>query len=125
LSFGDPQSNDGMPSQAYIVNYSDYYFNAWISGATASIVVQPSRTALVTELPAEVGYSFHQPQSRYVLLNNPVGTEPYLHAGYSNALNEVSFVDGHVDYIKIYNDGITISGAYDPPSTYAYRWSPN
>jgi prepilin-type N-terminal cleavage/methylation domain-containing protein len=114
---------DGLPSQAYIVNYSDYYFNAWITGTKSSVVAQPTRTALVTELPADVGYSFHQPQSRYVLLNNPPGTEPYLHAGYSNALNEVSFVDGHVSYVKIYIDNITISGAYDPPADFDYRWS--
>jgi prepilin-type N-terminal cleavage/methylation domain-containing protein len=114
---------DGVPSQAYVVNYSDYYFNPGASGEKSSAVVQPTRTALVTELPAGVGYSFHDPQSTYILLNNPPGAPPFLHAGYSNALNEVSFVDGHVNYIKIYNDGISISGTYDPPAGYDYKWS--
>ena len=38
-------------------------------------------------------------------------------------MNEVSFVDGHVSFIKIYNDGKWQSWAYNPPSSYEYQWS--
>jgi prepilin-type N-terminal cleavage/methylation domain-containing protein len=115
---------DGLPSDAYIVNYSDYYFNVWNTGQKTSAVVQPARTALIAENPAGVGYSFHQPQSQYALVNNPPGAQPYLHAAYNNAMNLVSFVDGHLNYIKIYNDSVSISSCYDPPDSYDYRWSP-
>jgi prepilin-type N-terminal cleavage/methylation domain-containing protein len=114
---------DGRPSEGYIVNYSDYYFNPWMTARRLAAIVQPTRTALVTETPAGVGYSFHRPQSHYVLVNNPPSAPPFLHAAYNDALNEVSFVDGHVNYIKIYNDGMSISGTYNPIPGYDYQWS--
>jgi prepilin-type N-terminal cleavage/methylation domain-containing protein len=115
---------DGRPSEAYIVNYSDYYFNPWATGQRLVSIAEPSRTVLITETSAGVGYSFHQPQSHYVLVNNPPSAQPFLHAAYNNAMNEVSFVDGHVSYIKIYNDGMSLSGMYDPPlAGYEYVWS--
>jgi hypothetical protein len=46
-----------------------------------------------------------------------------LHAAFNDGLNEVSFVDGHTSYIKIYCDGMTLSAAYDPPDGYEYQWS--
>jgi prepilin-type N-terminal cleavage/methylation domain-containing protein len=116
---------DGLPSEAYIVDYSDYYFDPWISGTRLSEVAHPAKTALVTETPAGVGYSWHTPQSQYYRVNNPPGAKPHLHAAYSNALNEVSFVDGHINYIKIYNDGASLSGMYNPIPGYDYQWSPD
>ena len=116
-------ATDGLPSEAYIVNYSDYYFNPWVTGARLSAIAHPTKTVLVTETSAGVGYSFHRPQSHYVLVNNPPNTEPYLHAAYNDALNEVSFVDGHINYIKIYNDGMSMSGIYNPVPGYEYQWS--
>ena len=118
-----PSPTDGPPSTAYIVDYSDYEFNPWVPGAKVASVKHPARTALVTETSAGVGYSWHAPQSQYVLVNNPPSAHPHLHAAYNNALNEVSFVDGHVSYIKIFNDGLSLSGLYNPPSTYDYQWS--
>src|SRR5215472_10976689 len=100
---------DGFPSQAYIVDYNDYLFNSWLRGAALTSIVHPARTSLVTETCGCICYSWHAPQSHYVLVNNPPGAMPHLHAAYNNALNEVSFVDGHVDYIKIYNDGDSLS----------------
>ena len=70
---------------------------------------------MVTEL--------HQPQSQYHLVNNPPGAPPFLHAAWSNALNEVSYVDGHISYIKIFNDGMSLSIMYNPPAGYEYQWS--
>ena len=116
---------DGLPSTAYIVDYSDYEFNPWQAGAKLTSIFHPTLTALVVEEPAGVGYSFHQPQSDYVLVNNPPYAHPFLHAAYNNALNEVSFVDGHVNYIKIYNNGEELSNDYDPIPGYDYQWSKN
>jgi prepilin-type N-terminal cleavage/methylation domain-containing protein/prepilin-type processing-associated H-X9-DG protein len=50
--------------------------------------------------------------------------------GFNDAKNVVSFVDGHVSYIKIYYDSSVNGGAsqaymYDPPAGYDYQWSPN
>lgn len=118
-----PSQTDGLPSQAYIVDFSDYYFTAWMAGIRLSSVVHPTRTALITETSGGVGYSWHQRQSKYVLVNNPPSAQPYLHAAYNNAMNEVSFVDGHVNYIKIYNDGMSMSEMYNPVPGYDYQWT--
>jgi prepilin-type N-terminal cleavage/methylation domain-containing protein/prepilin-type processing-associated H-X9-DG protein len=80
-----------------------------------SSVKHPSRTALVVEGSVPGPWSWHDP-SPYVLL--------------SDAKNMVSFVDGHVSYIKIYwdsafNGGISQAFMYDPPASYDYQWSPN
>lgn len=116
---------DGLVSQSPIGDYSDYIFNSWLARAKLSSVLHPTVTALVVEESAAVGYSFHQPQSAYVLVNNPSWAQPSLHAAYNNALNEVSFADGHINYIKIYNDGETLSEMYNPPPGYDYQWSGN
>jgi hypothetical protein len=112
-----------VPSDAYIVDYNDYMFNPWQSGTKISAIPHPVVTLLVTETSGGVGYSWHQPQSSYVLVNNPPSAPPDLHAAYNNALNEVSFMDGHISYIKIYNDEMTISDSYDPILGYDYQWS--
>jgi prepilin-type N-terminal cleavage/methylation domain-containing protein len=116
---------DGLPSTAYIVDFSDYYLNVWAVGLKQSAVKQPGKMALVTEYSGAVGYSFHHPQALMFLVNNPPGAAPYLHAAFNDALNEVSFVDGHVNYIKIYNNGMSMSDMYEPPAGYQYQWSPN
>jgi type II secretory pathway pseudopilin PulG len=114
---------DGLPSTAYIVDYSDYFFNSWITGQKASTVKHPTLTALVAEYSACVGFSWHRPQSNYGWVNNSPNSPPYLHYAYNNALNEVGFVDGHISYIKIYNDGMSTSMEYNPPGGYDYQWS--
>jgi prepilin-type N-terminal cleavage/methylation domain-containing protein len=115
---------DGKPSEAYIVDYSDYYFNVWLTGQRLTSVAHGARTILVTETSADVGYSWHNPQSHYVLVNNPPSAPPFLHAAYNNAMNEASFVDGHLNYLKIFNDGMSLSGIYNPPlAGYDYQWS--
>ena len=114
---------DGRPSTELIMDYSDYMFNYWIRGTNMSSVVQPTRTALLVEFSGEIGYSFHQPQTDYVPVNNPPDVPPHMHSAFNNALNEVGFVDGHIDYIKIYNDGVSVSHSYDPPAGYDYQWS--
>jgi prepilin-type N-terminal cleavage/methylation domain-containing protein len=117
-----PSPTDGRLSTAYIVDYSDYYFNGWVAGVKFTAIKYPSLTALVAEAPAMIGYSWHQPQSKYNLVNNGPNAPPYLHAAYNNALNEVSYPDGHISYIKIYNDGMSCSSEYNPPDGYDYQW---
>ena len=116
-------ATDGLPSEVYIEDYSDYEFNSRLRGAALTSIKHPAKTALLIETAAAVGHSWHDPQSHYILVNNPPGAMPHLHAVYNDALNEVAFVDGHLDYIKIYNDGDSISIMYDPPAGYDYQWS--
>ena len=101
----------------------DYMFNGWLTGSSVSSVPHPALTVLVLGNLRRRRLFWHRPQSEYVLVNNPPGAPPYLHAAYNNALNEVGFVDGHVDYLKIYNDGMSMSDGYDPIPGYDYQWS--
>jgi prepilin-type N-terminal cleavage/methylation domain-containing protein len=109
-------------------NFSSYAFNAgnalpgdppvhtWpgIAGRKLNSIRDPVRTVLVTEFPALLPYSWHER-----------GTASH----YNNARDNVSFVDGHVSYLKIYWDtNNTVTGHqeawhYDPPAEYDYRWS--
>ena len=90
-----------------------------LTGVKLSSVRHPSRTALVMEGSAPGPWSWHEPHSV------PAGQW-----GFNDAKNVVSFVDGHVSYIKIYYDSSVNGGAsqaymYDPPAGYDYQWSPN
>jgi prepilin-type N-terminal cleavage/methylation domain-containing protein len=109
---------EGLPSTNSVADYNDYVFNLHIMGMKLSSVAHPSMTALMAEYPGMIGYSYHQPQSEHVVL-----TKPHVHAVYNNALDEVGFADGHVNFIKIYNNGQHISIAYNPPPGYDYQWT--
>jgi prepilin-type N-terminal cleavage/methylation domain-containing protein len=111
-------------------NYSSYFFNAGnirkdfatnsfpgIAGRNLTSIKNPARTVLIEDAPATIPYSWHQPQKL------PSGKY-----GVNDAKNMVSFVDGHVNYIKIYWDSNTAPGHfeawhYDPPVGYDYQWS--
>jgi prepilin-type N-terminal cleavage/methylation domain-containing protein len=114
-------------------NYSSYAFNAGniradypytnsfpgIAGKKLTSLAHPSRTILIAEWPTLTPYSWHQPQKL------PSGKY-----GVNDTKNMVSFVDGHVNYIKIYWDAnATItpthfeSWHYNPPARYDYQWS--
>jgi len=112
--------------------YSSYAFNAgnaltgvpsgmppihpWpgIAGRRLSTIKEPAKTLLVVDYPALFPYSWHKP-----------GGESH----YNNAANVVSFVDGHVSYVKMYWDtnnavvGRKQAWHYDPPAGYDYKWS--
>ena len=86
-----------------------------LTGVKLSAVKHPSRTALISEGSAPCPWSWHEP-SRQLQFNN--------------AKNVVSFVDGRVNYLKIYwdstfNGGRSEAFMYDPPADYEYQWSPN
>jgi prepilin-type N-terminal cleavage/methylation domain-containing protein len=120
-----PSPTDGLPSTAYIVDYSDYAFDGGLTAKKLVSIKHPSLAVLAAETPACVGYSWHRPQKLYAFANNPPNVQPYLHAIYNNAMNEVGYPDGHINYIKIYNDEMSISSDYNPPAGYDYQWGGN
>jgi type II secretory pathway pseudopilin PulG len=87
-----------------------------ISGQKLSSIKHPVRTVLVAENPAYVPYSWHQPK-------RPISNPDNMF--FNDALDMVSFVDGHVSYIKMYWNTKTFSMVYDPPAGYDYQWSGN
>lgn len=117
-------------------DYSSYAFNAGttnpvlgalspgLAGRKISSIKKPSRTILVTEIPALFPSSWHNPK-------RPLSSA--LNAAFNDAQNMVSFVDGHVSYIKIHwrtnrveSGGISYvmdAADYDPPAGYDYQWS--
>lgn len=121
-----PQGRHSQPQY----NYSSYAFNAGntravtgqfpgIAGRKLTSIKNPARTVLVTEFSSLDPYSWHANQK-----------ESSGQAGASGSRNMMSFVDGHVEYIKMYWDAntattLTHSQAwhYDPPSGYDYQWS--
>jgi prepilin-type N-terminal cleavage/methylation domain-containing protein/prepilin-type processing-associated H-X9-DG protein len=121
-------------------SYSSYAFNGGISnvfpvytndigigGRKLSSIKDPVKTVLLAEAPALFPYSWHQPGS-----SSTFGSVTYNNGAvfFVDAKNMVSFVDGHVSYLKIYWDpGPTQPGVwaiaiqYNPPAGYDYKWS--
>jgi len=85
-----------------------------VFGWTQTSIKDPVQTLLVSEIPAYFPWSWHQPQKL------PAGKY-----GVDDAKNMVSFVDGHVSYIRIYwNSNLDITSCtYDPPAGYDYKRS--
>jgi len=73
----------------------------------------PTRTLLIFEAAAMTPFSWHKPQKA-------AGDYRFL-----NSMNMASYVDGHVNYIKMYFDTNSPSEArqHDPPESYDYQWS--
>jgi prepilin-type N-terminal cleavage/methylation domain-containing protein/prepilin-type processing-associated H-X9-DG protein len=79
-----------------------------------SAVKHPSRTVLIAEASALAPWSWHEPLSSDFW--------------YNDAKNMVSFVDGHVRYIKMFLDITPQKGLavfYNPPANYDYQWTPD
>ncbi len=86
-----------------------------LAGVKLSAVKHPDRTLLLTELPALYPYSWHAPSSHGVAyMNNVVCLD---------AKNTVSFVDGHVSYIKMYCAYRVTACLTNPPAGYDYQWT--
>lgn len=120
--------------------YSSYAFNGGITntftlftnttglgGQKLSSIRNPVKTVLTAEIPAFLGYSWHQPGSAAsfgaVTFNNGAVL-------FDDARNLVSFADGHVSYIKIFwNPSPIQPGIWElavqcnPPPGYDYQWS--
>jgi prepilin-type N-terminal cleavage/methylation domain-containing protein len=77
-------------------------------------VVAPHKTVLVGEISGATGLSAHDRKAPLQFTDPPSMT---------------SFVDGHVDYIKMFWNGVPGSRGmpwfYEPPSQYAYKWTSN
>jgi prepilin-type N-terminal cleavage/methylation domain-containing protein/prepilin-type processing-associated H-X9-DG protein len=115
---------------SYMYNNGFNFFKRGQSGLMAGkfdSVGVPANTILVAEQPAFLGYSWHNPQSGGVLVQ-PNTSGPLTHGAgelysYNNAQAMVSFVDGHVKYIKIYYDGKRAPFNYNPIPGYEYQWT--
>ena len=91
-----------------------------IAGRTISSISDPVTTVLVAEASTFEPWSWHQPK-------RPLSQE---NAQFNDARNIVSFVDGHVSYIKIFwtdtsvTSRVRLAAAWiNPPPGYDYRWS--
>jgi prepilin-type N-terminal cleavage/methylation domain-containing protein/prepilin-type processing-associated H-X9-DG protein len=118
-------------------DYTSYLFNSGgnfmhrgkngLRGGKFDAVRLPSNTLLVAEQPAFAGYSWHHPQAGGVPVS-PTTSGPLTHGAgqlysYNNALAMVSYVDGHVKYIKIYYNGQSAPLNYNPIPGYEYQWT--
>ncbi len=123
-------SHTGRHESSY-ANYSSYVFNGLnkeatnfsgagavlgIAGQKLSSIKHPDKTVLVTEHASFYPYSWHQPKKPISDPNSSC---------FNNALDMVSFVDGHVSYIKSYWNGqaLSLAMSYNPPAGYDYQWS--
>jgi hypothetical protein len=115
-----------------VFDYSSYAFNGGdnvaryfaggsltlpgLTGTKLSSVRHPERTILLAEIPALLPYSWHDPSSHGAA--NRTGTM------YNDSRNVISFVDGHISYIKMYWHEIPAC-LTNPPAGYDYQWSPD
>jgi prepilin-type N-terminal cleavage/methylation domain-containing protein/prepilin-type processing-associated H-X9-DG protein len=124
--FGYDYSSYAFNGGNLLTNYANVAYNGvlpGIGGKKLGAVKNSAKTLLVEEAPALLPYSWHQPKPPA-----PGGLPIF-----NDAKNQVSFVDGHVSYLKIYwdstirypNGGMSVAGYYDPPAGYDYQWSGN
>ena len=90
-----------------------------LTGAKLSSVRHPDRTILLAEFAALCPYSWHDPSSHAVAPFN--GRWPM----YNDSKNVVSFVDGHVSYVKMHYEHPIAACLTNPPVGYEYQWSPD
>jgi prepilin-type N-terminal cleavage/methylation domain-containing protein len=86
-----------------------------VFGLKQASIKDPVRTVLVLEMSAVFPWSWHQPQKL------PSGK-----CGANDAKNMLGFVDGHLNYTKIYWNPqfrMLTTVCYDPPQGYEYKWS--
>lgn len=113
---------DGKPlpfSRSAKHDFTSYVFNGVtlpgmpnIAGQSLGSIRDPAKTLLVMEWTAHAPLSWHR--SRTGRKNAPF---------YNDAESVVGFVDGHVNLIKIYYDGINAAYTRDPIPGYQYRYS--
>jgi prepilin-type N-terminal cleavage/methylation domain-containing protein len=116
-----PLSGEGFCHQAW-THFSSYWFNGGVrtddtndlgmAQKPFASVRQPEKTALIGEISGGIGLSSH-------FRRQPLQ--------FQDAVNVMSFVDGHADCIKIYWNGVEgLAGApafYEPPVGYDYKWN--
>ena len=84
-----------------------------IAGVPLTSINEPTKTILVAEWAALLPYSWHQPKKP-----SADGMPCF-----DGSQNMVSFVDGHVKYIKIYYNGQGPPLDYNPIPGYEYQWT--
>jgi prepilin-type N-terminal cleavage/methylation domain-containing protein len=110
------------PSDALICRqlghaYTSYTFNGYevgpgaiprITGQRLGAINRPAKAVLAGEWPAYFGGAWH----------------PLVSPDHPDAKNVLTFVDGHVAFVRIYWDGIADSDpcSYEPPAPYEYNW---
>ena len=99
-----------------------------IAGLALGNIQHPARTVMVTEAPALIPFSWHQPRKLlFTLMRSGIDCR---NSFFNDSMNLVNFVDGHVNYVKIYwkpstDFGFSAACQYDPPPGYDYQWSGN
>ena len=100
-------------------NYGSYVYNGVnlpglpnVAGRALSAIKEPAKTLLVMEWTAHAPLSWHH--SRTGGRNHPF---------YTDAESVAGFVDGHVELIPIYYDGMNAAYTRDPIPGYRYRYS--
>jgi prepilin-type N-terminal cleavage/methylation domain-containing protein len=122
--FTDPSlSGQGFCNQSW-TDFSSYWFNGLARGDNTNDVGMaqkpfatthaPGKTELIGEISGGGSLSSHDRRQPLQFQDAP---------------NVMSFVDGHVSYIKIYWNGTPgpdgFSAFYEPPDGYEYKWSGN
>jgi prepilin-type N-terminal cleavage/methylation domain-containing protein/prepilin-type processing-associated H-X9-DG protein len=89
---------------------TNVYTRPGLGGVKLSAIKHPARTLLVVENSAPAPWSWHEPLRR---------------AQFNDAKSVVSFVDGHVAFVRMYWDRSKFyAGFCDPPASYDYQWTP-
>ena len=123
-------------------DFSSYLFNAGklfsykvngtnftrpgIAGLSLGEIRNPARTVLVSEIPAGIPFSWHSPKRPFYIISTKKCQKSMI---FNDAQDVVSFVDGHVSFIRMYWQPEWpprhVAFDYDPPAEYDYQWSPN
>jgi prepilin-type N-terminal cleavage/methylation domain-containing protein len=124
--FFDPQISDGGFWNQQWTHFCSCFFNGdakttatetnllHLAQTAFASVREPTRTVLVGEDSGGIGLSTHERK-------RPLQ--------FQNARNVMSFVDGHVSFIRIYWNGVEgldgFAFSYEPPPEYDYQWTGN
>ena len=103
-------SSQTKPRPPAFLNEDSY---GGVGGLKLAAIKDPVKTVLLMELSAGFAWSWHQPQGI------PAGQ-----FGFKDARNVIGFVDGHVNFVKMYrNPNINLPTCnYEPPAGYGYKW---
>ncbi|MGI8964785.1 MAG: hypothetical protein ACR2H1_01715, partial [Limisphaerales bacterium] len=109
-----------------LLDFGSYVFNGVDNGGNTNhlldvsltTVKHPSRTVLMAEWPIHYSYSWHK---------NKFGEQD---VSYADAVVEVSFVDGHAKFIKLYYSPLLTGYPFtyatkDIPAKYEYQFAPD
>jgi prepilin-type N-terminal cleavage/methylation domain-containing protein len=97
--------------------FTSYTFNGYelgpgaiprITGQKMGAIRSPDKAVLAGEWPAFFGGAWH----------------PLVGQDHPDSQNVLTFVDGHVNFVRIYWNGVADSDPanYEPPAGYDYRW---